>query len=142
MKKVFLSAIIGFCLSPAIFATPAQVPTEAEHAKAEQSKMQAKPEALAAKEINKADPNMADYKKAGLTDHQITELSKAVNQVDQKKADIQNNDQLTAEQKQNAMQAIETERNAVIMKQMGEEKYKKYSAAQLNEMKKKPDQKQ
>jgi hypothetical protein len=78
------------------------------------------------------DADMANYKKAGLNQAQIANVEKSMAELDQRKAEIEGNSNLTAEQKKNGIAAIETERNAVLRKSMGEDGYKRYTIVTQN----------
>ncbi|MBS1741633.1 MAG: hypothetical protein JST81_01250 [Bacteroidetes bacterium] len=75
----------------------------------------------------------ASYKKAGLTQEQITEVNKINADFDQRKAKMQNDNGLTPEQKKAGLEAIEAERNASVRKSMGDNAYKRYTLVNSTE---------
>ena len=111
------------------------LPTKAESEKAAQTKMAASGMTAApvatAKQTKPATNNTAAYKKAGLTDTEIAGINQSMADLDKKKAEIENNNKLTPEQKKNGVAAVEAERNAVLRKSMGDVKYKTYTSQQV-----------
>lgn len=146
MKKILFIAFAFACVSNAANAqakaspTMTPLPTKAEVEKDTKTKTESA-EKLSTPATNtsstkKMDQNTANYKKAGLSDSQITEMNKAMSDLDRQKLDIENNSKLTVEQKKNGVDAIETERKAIQKKTMGADNYKKYN--DMNQSKSKP----
>lgn len=141
MKKILFIVFAVAGLSNLASAQQAKVsptmdplPTKAESEKAAQSKqaasgMSAAPVATV-KQAKAATDNTAAYKKAGLSDSQISGINQSMADLDKKKAEIENNSKLTAEQKRSGVAAVEQERSAVLRKSMGNDKYKVYNAQQ------------
>ncbi|MEO8771566.1 MAG: hypothetical protein ABI402_15840 [Ferruginibacter sp.] len=110
------------------------LPTKAESAKATQTKSAASGMTTApvasTKQAKPATNNTAAYKKAGLTDTEISGINQSMVELDKKKAEIENNSKLTPEQKKNGVEAVQAERNAVLRKSMGDVKYKTFTIQQ------------
>lgn len=141
MKKILFIAIAVVGLTNLAAAQQAKVsptmdplPTKAESEKAAQTKKTASgmttAPVAAPQEIKVAAKNTAGFKKAGLSDDQISSLNQSMLDLDKKKAEIEHNNALTPEQKKDGLTAIEAERSAVLRKTMGDDKYKQYSAQQ------------
>src|ERR1700712_34107 len=86
------------------------LPTKAESAKAAQTKsaaagMTAAPVA-APKQTKPATNNTAAYKNAGLTDTEIAGINQSMADLDKKKAEIENNNKLTPEQKKMVLRLL------------------------------------
>ncbi len=131
MKKILFIAIaiVGFSqLSVAQEAakiTPA--PSQAERDRDAKTKMNAtEGKANPAKTVTSS-KQAANYKKAGLTDEQATALTGTMTQFDKKKASINANTKLTADEKNQALAGLEAERTSALQSSMTKEAYQKYT---------------
>ncbi|MEO7523522.1 MAG: hypothetical protein ABIT58_05470 [Ferruginibacter sp.] len=94
-------------------------PSQAEIARDTRIKLASRPQTPA-----QIKENADSYKKAGLTPNQMTSMK----QFDAKRAEIEKNTQINATQKEQELMMIETERQAMLKKTLGDAKYEKYLA--------------
>ena len=79
-----------------------------------------------ATQLNRVDPNIENYKKAGLNDEQITNISASIKNLEQKETAIQSNKEITQEEKQGWLDILEKDKQAILKKNMDAVTYKKY----------------
>ena len=129
MKKVFFTALILLGYSTLTIAQEAAAAArrpqvdEAKSAKAEP-----------AKAAPSAQPAKAKVR-AGMTDQEAAGLNQSIQTLEEERKIIASNTQLTAAEKEKAMQSLEAQRVAILKKSLGAEGYKKYEADRKAEMK-------
>lgn len=138
-KTLFIAIAIAGCSQISFAQESAKMtagPTKAQSERATQEKKQAKAEAKAAPatarstKMDFSDPNKEAYIKAGATDRQVAEMEEPIKALDRKKFKIENDTQMSAADKAQAIAAIEAEKNTIRRRAMGEETYKKFTLEQ------------
>ncbi|MBC7536885.1 MAG: hypothetical protein H7258_14430 [Ferruginibacter sp.] len=132
MKKILFIALSVAAFSN--LATAQEAAVSAKRAPVEnQQATKARAESAAKANLSRETPAKpaagysAKYKKAGATQAQSAVLAESMRSLDKRKTDVENNMQLTAEEKKKGLEAVEVERTAVLEKSMGEVANKKHN---------------